>query len=98
MERKTREVMAAIDPLKKEVAKIEAPYRKAQFEAGLKRLPEDVQAAIRIPVEQRTAGQKLLAAQFERNTTGGRRSEFHGRRPRTFSGDNCRAASAESWW
>jgi len=70
-ERKTREVVYAVEPLKKEVAKIEAPYRKAQFEANLKRLPEEVQAAIRVPVEQRTAGQKLLAAQFERNTNAG---------------------------
>ena len=36
-------------------ARIEAPYRKAQFEANLKRLPEEVQAAIRTPVDQRTA-------------------------------------------
>lgn len=65
-ERKTREVVAALAPLRKEVSKIEAPYRKAQFESNLKRLPEEVQAAIRTPVEQRTTGQKLLAAQFER--------------------------------
>ncbi len=65
-ERKTREVVAALGPLRKEVSRIEAPYRREQFEANLKKLPEEVQAAIRIPVEQRTPGQKLLAAQFER--------------------------------
>ena len=70
-ERKTREVVAALAPLRKEVSQIEAPYRKAQFEAGLKRLPEEVQAAIRTPVEQRTPGQKLLAAQFERGGGSG---------------------------
>ena len=69
-ERKTREIIGALEPLKKEVAKIEAPYRKAQFEANLKRLPEEVQAAIRIPIEKRTSGQKLLAAQFERGYGG----------------------------
>jgi hypothetical protein len=69
-ERKTREIIAAIEPLKKEVSRIEAPYRKAQFEANLKRLPAEVQAAILTPVEQRTAGQKLLAAQFERGGGG----------------------------
>src|SRR5439155_4290666 len=70
-ERKTREIVAALEPLKKEVARIEAPYRKAQFEANLKRLPEEVQAAIKIPIEQRTPGQKLLAAQFERGGGSG---------------------------
>jgi hypothetical protein len=70
-ERKTREVVAALEPLKKEISRIEAPYRKAQFEANLKRLPEEVQAAIKTPVEQRTAGQKLLAAQFERGVGSG---------------------------
>jgi hypothetical protein len=65
--RKTREVMARLAPLKKAVIEIEAPYRKAQFEANLNKLPEEVQAAIRTPVEQRTPGQKLLAAQFERD-------------------------------
>jgi hypothetical protein len=69
--RKTREVAAALDPLKKEVAKIEAPYRRAQFEAGLSKLPEEVQQAIRTPVDQRTDGQKLLAAQFERGLGSG---------------------------
>ncbi|MDX1981968.1 MAG: PSD1 and planctomycete cytochrome C domain-containing protein [Bryobacteraceae bacterium] len=69
--RKTREIVTAIEPLKKEVAKIEAPYRKAQFDAGLSRLPEEVQAAIRVPPDQRTAGQKLLAAQFERGMGSG---------------------------
>jgi hypothetical protein len=70
-ERKTREVVAALEPLKKQVSQIEAPYRKAQFEAGLKRLPEEVQVAIKTPVEQRTPGQRLLAAQFERGGGSG---------------------------
>jgi hypothetical protein len=70
-ERKTREVVSALEPLRKEISRIEAPYRKAQFEANLKKLPEEVQAAIKTPVEQRSAGQKLLAAQFERGGGSG---------------------------
>jgi hypothetical protein len=80
-ERKTREVVTALEPLKKEVSRIEAPYRKAQFEANLKRLPEEVQAAIKTPVEQRTAGQKLLAAQFERGSGGDGDPNFMGDDP-----------------
>jgi len=70
-ERKTREVVSSLEPLKKEVSRIEAPYRRAQFEANLKRLPEEVQAAIKTPMDQRTPGQKLLAAQFERGGGSG---------------------------
>ncbi len=69
--RKTREVMAQLAPLRKQVAQMEAPYRQKQFAEGVKRLPEEVQAAIRTPVDQRTTGQKLLAAQFERGTDSG---------------------------
>jgi hypothetical protein len=80
-ERKTKEVMAALNPLRQEVAQIEAPYRKAQFEASLAKLPEDVQVAIRIPVEKRTPGQKLLAAQFERGSSGDGDPNFMGEDP-----------------
>ncbi|PWU09004.1 MAG: hypothetical protein C5B51_06920 [Terriglobia bacterium] len=61
----TKEILRQIAPLKKEIAQIEAPYKRKQFEETVKKLPEDVQLAIKTPVEQRTAGQKLLAAQFE---------------------------------
>jgi hypothetical protein len=61
----TREVLREIAPLKKEIAQIEAPYKRKQFEETVKKLPEDVQLAIKTPMEQRTPGQKLLAAQFE---------------------------------
>jgi hypothetical protein len=64
--RKTKDTMSQLVPLQAQVSEIEAPYRKKQFEARLDRLPEEVQAAIRIPVEERTPGQALLAAQFER--------------------------------
>ncbi|MEX2262073.1 MAG: PSD1 and planctomycete cytochrome C domain-containing protein [Bryobacteraceae bacterium] len=80
-ERKTREVISALEPLKKEVSRIEAPYRRVQFEANLNRLPEEVQAAIKTPVEQRTAGQKLLAAQFERGSSGDGDPNYMGEDP-----------------
>jgi hypothetical protein len=80
-ERKTREVVTALEPLKREVARIEAPYRRAQFEANLKKLPEEVQVAIRTPVEQRTPGQKLVAAQFERGMEGDGDPNYMGEDP-----------------
>ena len=64
--RKTKEIVARLAPLQKYLAEIEAPYRRAKFAENLKELPEQVQAAIRIPLEERTPGEKLLAAQFER--------------------------------
>ena len=63
--------LKAIAPLKRAIAEIEAPYRQREFEERLKRLPADVQDAVRTPVDQRTQGQKLLAAQFERNYDAG---------------------------
>jgi hypothetical protein len=65
--RKTRQVMAELAPLQRQVSQIEAPYRKARFDETLNRLPGEAQVAIRTPPEERTAGQALLAAQFERN-------------------------------
>jgi len=61
----TKEVLRQMAPLKREITQIEAPYKRKQFEETVKKLPEDVQLAIKTPVEQRTPGQKLLAAQFE---------------------------------
>ena len=60
-------------PLKAEIKKLEAPYRKAVFEQKLKTFPEDVQIAVKIPEDQRTPGQKLLAAQVLSIATAGRR-------------------------
>jgi hypothetical protein len=67
------EVDAQTKPLKSEVRKIEAPYRKAIFEAKLSTFPEDIQTAVHTPEEQRTPGQKLLAAQVMTIATAGRR-------------------------
>ena len=60
-----KEVLRQIAPLKRGIAQIEAPYKRKQFEERVKRLPEEVQIAVKTPVDQRTQGQKLLAAQFE---------------------------------
>src|SRR5215472_5571144 len=57
------EVDAETKPLKSEIRKIEAPYRKAYFEKKLATFPEDIQVAVHTPEEQRTPGQKLLATQ-----------------------------------
>jgi hypothetical protein len=57
------EIDAKIRPLRDAIRQIEEPYRRAAFEERLKSFPEDVQMAVRTPEEQRTAGQKLLAAQ-----------------------------------
>ncbi|MCW5983287.1 MAG: DUF1553 domain-containing protein [Bryobacteraceae bacterium] len=59
-----REVEEEIRPLAQQIARIEAPYRKAAYERKLARFPEEIQLAVRTPEEQRTPGQKLLAAQI----------------------------------
>ncbi|MDA0204281.1 MAG: PSD1 and planctomycete cytochrome C domain-containing protein [Acidobacteria bacterium] len=69
--RRKKEVLRAIAPLEKAIAEIEAPYKRQEFEERLKRLPEDVQIAVRTPKEARTRGQELLASQFERNLDSG---------------------------
>jgi hypothetical protein len=64
--RTRKELLRAMAPLKRAVDQLEAPYKRRRFEANLKKLPEEVQAAVNTPLEKRTQGQKLLAAQFER--------------------------------
>ncbi len=63
-ERVRKEVEDQLRPLRRQVALIEAPYRKAEFEKRLARFPEEIQIAVRTPEEKRTTGQKLLAAQI----------------------------------
>jgi hypothetical protein len=60
-----KDILRQMAPLKAAITQLEAPYKRRQFEANLKKLPEDVQIAVTTPVEKRTQGQKLLAAQFE---------------------------------
>lgn len=59
----TEVVSAKIEPLKKQVAKIEAPYKESARKRALASFPEEIQLAVRTPEEERTPGQKLLAAQ-----------------------------------
>ncbi len=72
-ERIRSEVAAQTKPLRERLKQIEEPYRKALFEKKLATFPEDVQAAVRTPEEQRTPGQKLLATQVLSINIGGRR-------------------------
>ncbi|MCU1258401.1 MAG: hypothetical protein JWO80_1286 [Bryobacterales bacterium] len=67
------EIEAQTKPLKQAVKKIEEPYRLAVFEKKLKTFPEDIQAAVKTPPDQRTAGQKLLATQVLSIATAGRK-------------------------
>ncbi|MBV9505683.1 MAG: PSD1 domain-containing protein [Acidobacteriia bacterium] len=52
-----------VKALGQQVAAIEAPYRKEQFQRILAKFPADIQDAFRTPEEKRTPGQQLLAAQ-----------------------------------
>jgi len=63
-QKKVKEIQDQITPLRVQIAKIEFPYKQKQFEENLKKFPEDIQVAVRTPDEQRTPGQKLIAAQF----------------------------------
>jgi mono/diheme cytochrome c family protein len=63
-ERIKKEVDEQVRPLRRQIAQIEAPYRKAAFEKRLARFPEEIQIAVKTPEEKRTPGQKLLAAQI----------------------------------
>ena len=62
-----REQNAAIDaqqqPIRAEIADIEAPYRATLLEEQLSRFPDNVQQAVRTPETERTPGEQLLAAQ-----------------------------------
>ena len=59
-----KEVDEQTRPLRRKIAQIEAPYRRAAFEKKLAKFPEEIQIAVKTPDAQRTPGQKLLAAQI----------------------------------
>src|SRR5262245_31359146 len=63
-ERIKKEVDEQTRPLRRKVAQIEAPYRRAAFEKRLAKFPEEIQVAVKTPDAQRTPGQRLLAAQI----------------------------------
>lgn len=66
-ERALKALGKELTPLRREIARIEKPYRERQREQqiqdALKKYPADIQQAIRTPEAQRTVGQKLLVAQ-----------------------------------
>ncbi len=72
-ERLRKEVEAQTRPLRQRIRQIEEPSRKALFEKRLATFPEDVQAAVRTPDDERTPGQKLLATQMLSLEAVGRR-------------------------
>src|SRR5260370_3589789 len=72
--RKTQ-IDAQIQKINGEIRRIEEPYIEEAFQKRLATYPQDVQIAVRTPEEQRTPGQKLLAAGMlsTRNGAEGRR-------------------------
>ena len=64
----TDAVNARIEPVQKQIAAIEAPYRKLARAKTLERFPEEIQIALRTPEADRSPGQQLLAAQVETMT------------------------------
>jgi hypothetical protein len=72
-EARKSEIEAQIKPLREQVDAIMEPYVEARFQELLKTFPEDVQLAVKTPVEERTPGQKLLAEQVLSVRDRGRR-------------------------
>ncbi len=64
-EAETAAVNAKIDPIKTQIATIQAPYRKRASARALAKFPEEIQIAVRTPKQERTPGQQLLAAQVQ---------------------------------
>ena len=56
---------ARIEPFKKHIAAIKAPYRKLARAKALEKFPEEIQIAVRTPEADRSPGQQLLAAQVQ---------------------------------
>ncbi len=61
----TAAVNAKIEPLKKQVAAVEAPYREIAKQKRIEQFPAEIQEAVRTPLEKRSPGQQLLAAQVQ---------------------------------
>ena len=64
-EAETAAVNAKIDPIKKQIDDIQAPYRKLARERAIEKFPDEIQVAVRTPEQERTPGQQLLAAQVQ---------------------------------
>ena len=63
------ELDAAIAPLRQRLRQIEEPYRANLAQDKYKKYPANVQRAIAIPEDKRTAGEALLAGQVIRTTS-----------------------------
>jgi hypothetical protein len=70
-EAKKAAIEARIQPLRDRIAEIQDPYKEIAFEEKLKEFPEEIQVAVHTPEEQRSEGQKLLAAQVVTLRGGG---------------------------
>ena len=71
---------AQLKPLESELARIEAPFRKAIREQKISELPDYVRTAIDTPAGKRTEGQRLNALQVEK-TLGVSRGEVESSLP-----------------
>jgi Protein of unknown function (DUF1553)/Protein of unknown function (DUF1549)/Planctomycete cytochrome C len=68
-QKKVAEVNAKILALRAEIKQLDEPYRSRLAAEKYKKYPDNVQRAIAVPEEKRTAGEKLLAGQVIRTTT-----------------------------
>ena len=66
----TEAVRARTEPLEERVREVQAPYRAAARKRKLESFPEEIQLAVNTPDEERTPGQKLLAAQVQSASYG----------------------------
>ena len=64
-EAETAAVNANIEPINKQISAIQAPYKRMARAQALQKYPEEIQAAVRTPENERTPGQQLLAAQVQ---------------------------------
>jgi len=64
-----KEVDEQTRPLRRKIAQIEAPYRRAAFEKRLAKFPEEIQIAVKTPDAQRTPGQNCWQPRLSRWTS-----------------------------
>jgi Protein of unknown function (DUF1553)/Protein of unknown function (DUF1549)/Planctomycete cytochrome C len=67
--KKLADVEARIEPLKREIRRLEEPYRLKLAQEKYKKFPANIQRAIAIPEDKRTPGETLLANQVIRTTS-----------------------------
>jgi Protein of unknown function (DUF1553)/Protein of unknown function (DUF1549) len=67
--KKTAEVDARINAVREKLREVERPYRDRLLPAKYRKFPQNVQDAIAVPEDKRTAGQALLAGQVIRTVS-----------------------------